>query len=314
MEKKDNLLILLGPTAIGKTDLSISLAKKLNGEIISCDSMQIYKYMDIGSAKVTEEEMDGVPHYLVDCIDPEEEFTVADFKREAKKHIRDINSRGKIPIVTGGTGLYINSLVYDLNFTQVAPNEEFRKELEDLARDKGNSVIYDKLRQIDPESIDKISEKDTKRIIRALEIYEMTGKTMSEQNENFRKENTDYNLSMIGLNMDRQKLYDRINLRVDLMLENGLLDEVKGLMEMGYTSDLVSMKGIGYKEVISYLNGEMEYDEFVSFLKQKTRNYAKRQLTWFRRDERIKWVNVDEYEERMDIVDDIINYFQNIFK
>ncbi|MCQ4921720.1 tRNA (adenosine(37)-N6)-dimethylallyltransferase MiaA [Tissierella carlieri] len=308
MKNKDNLFILIGPTAIGKTALSIELAKKMNGEIISADSMQIYKYMDIGSAKITKEEMDDIPHHLIDIVLPNEDFTVANFKDSAIKLIRDINSKNKIPIVAGGTGLYINSLVYNLNFTQVAPNDEIRNKLESLGDKYGNEYLHQELQRIDVKSAEKISVNDRKRIIRAIEIFEMTGKPMSEYNENFRRPVEDYNLVMIGLNMDRKELYNRINLRVDIMIEEGLMEEVKKLLSMGYSKELVSMQGIGYKEIIMYLEGSISLDKSIEMIKQGTRNYAKRQLTWFRRDNRIKWVNVDEFFSLDNLTQYIIDY------
>ncbi|NLV88573.1 MAG: tRNA (adenosine(37)-N6)-dimethylallyltransferase MiaA [Tissierellia bacterium] len=307
MTNKDNLFILVGPTASGKTSVSIELAKRLDGEIISADSMQIYKYMDIGTAKVTPEEMDGIPHYLIDIVYPNEEFTVADYKAQAEKVIADINTRNKLPIVVGGTGLYVNSLVYDLNFTQVPPNEEIRKRLEDLADEHGNEYIHKMLEKIDKESYNRINVMDRKRIIRALEIYEVTGKPMSQQGNNFRKPSDKYNLLMFGLNMDREKLYERINLRVDKMIEAGLIEEVSNLLRMGYHKDLVSMQGIGYKEIIWYLEGEISLEEAIEHIKKGSRNYAKRQLTWFRRDNRIKWVNVDEFSSMDQLVMHIID-------
>lgn len=308
MKNKDNLFILIGPTAIGKTALSIELAKRMNGEIISADSMQIYKFMDIGSAKITKDEMEDIPHHLIDIVLPNEEFTVANFKDRSIELIKDINSRGKLPIVAGGTGLYINSLVYNLNFAQVAPNDELRERLELLGNEYGNEYLHQELQKIDFESAERISVNDRKRIIRAIEIFEVTGKPMSEYNKNFRIPIDDYNLVMIGLNMDRAELYNRINARVDIMIKEGLIDEVKGLLEMGYNKELVSMKGIGYKEVVMYLEGAISLDKSVELIKQGTRNYAKRQLTWFRRDNRIKWVNVEEFSNLNDLSQYIIDY------
>lgn len=313
MKNKENLLVLLGPTAIGKTDVSIDLAKKLKGEIISADSMQIYKYMDIGSAKVTKEEMQGIEHHLVDFLYPDEEFTVANYKSRVKKIITEINDKDKLSIVAGGTGLYINSLVYDLNFTQVAPNEEFRSKLVSIAEEKGNEYIHEQLEKIDKESSEKISPNDQKRVIRALEIYEVTGKTMSEYNKDFRKPAEDYNLVMIGLNMDRAKLYERINLRVDIMIENGLVEEVESILDKGYSKDLVSMQGIGYKEIIMYLENTITLERSIELIKQKSRNYAKRQLTWFRRDSRIKWIDLDDYSDRESISKEIVEYTNERF-
>lgn len=304
MKNKENLFILIGPTAIGKTELSINLAKKMNGEIISADSMQIYKYMNIGSAKITKEEMEGVPHHLIDNISPNEDFTVANYKNHTKTLINDINKKGKLPIIAGGTGLYINSIVYDLQFTEVPPNDDIRDELEYLS----NEHLHKELEMVDKISADRLSPNDRKRLIRALEIYKSTGKTMSEYNKDFRTENKDYNLVMIGLNMDRAELYNRINLRVDIMVGAGLIEEVKGLLEMGYDKSLVSMQGIGYKEIIMYLEGRLSIDESISLIKQKTRNYAKRQLTWFRRDSRVQWMNIDSYSSNEALSNDIIEY------
>ncbi len=305
---KDNLCIIVGPTSIGKSDLAIDLAQKHNGEIISADSMQIYKYMNIGTAKVREEEMKDIPHHMVDIIDLDEGFTVSDFKHMAKKHIKEINSKGRLPIVVGGTGLYINSLVYNLDFAQIPPNEELRMEYEDKIEKFGNEYLHNKLMKIDKSSGEKISIKDKKRIIRALEIYDSTGRTMSEYNKNFRVMNEDYNLLYIALDMDRAKLYERINNRVDIMLEKGLIDEVKSILEMGYNKDLISLKAIGYKEIIMYLENEISLEEAIELIKKASRNYAKRQLTWFRRDHRIKWINIDEYDKTIDICNNISDY------
>jgi tRNA dimethylallyltransferase len=307
MKNKENLFILIGPTAIGKTDLSIKLAQMMKGEIISADSMQIYKYMNIGSAKVTKEEMQGVPHHLIDNVYPDEDFTVANYKNHATTLISNINKKGKLPIIAGGTGLYINSIVYDLQFTEVPPSETIRNQLELLS----NEELHKKLEKVDKISVNKLNVNDRKRVIRALEIYKSTGKTMSEYNKDFRSENQDYNLVMIGLNMDRKRLYDRINHRVDIMINSGLVDEVKGLLGMGYNKNLVSMQGIGYKEIIMYLEEEISLDESIELIKQKSRNYAKRQLTWFRRDERIKWMNLDDYSNLEQLSKDIIQYTNN---
>lgn len=304
---KDKLIIIMGPTAVGKTNLSIEIAKKVNGEIISADSMQIYKYMDIGTAKVKDNEMFDIPHHMLDIIYPDETFSVSDYQERAKDLIRKINEKGKIPIVVGGTGLYINSLVYDLNFGIVPPNQDFRDEMEALANKHGNEYIYSRLLEIDPMASKGISVNDRKRIIRALEICTSTKKTLSEYNEDFRKEVDDYDLFMFCLNMDREKLYSRINYRVDLMLEEGLLDEVKSILSKGYKKELVSLQGIGYKELIMYLEGDLTLNEAIDLIKQKSRNYAKRQLTWFRRDKRINWIDVDSYESLTEIKADILN-------
>ncbi len=310
---KDKLLILTGPTAVGKTALSVDLAQNLNGEIISADSMQIYKLMDIGTAKVTDDEMKDIPHHLIDIIDPDEEYTVSDYQRDATNLIAILNKKNKLPIVVGGTGLYINSLVYKLNFAKVPPNEDIRDKYESLADKYGNEYIYEKLSSIDRDSSKKIHIKDKKRIIRALEIFELTGKTMSEYNKNFRKETDNYNLLMICLNMDRAKLYERINQRVDIMIEEGLIKEVEHILNQGYSEDLISLQGIGYKGIIAYLNSKLTLEEAIDKIKQGSRNYAKRQLTWFRRDKRIKWINVDEYNNLNDLSSYMQEYINNIF-
>lgn len=292
---KDKLVVITGPTAVGKSNLAIELAKGFNGEIISADSMQIYKYMNIGTAKITKEETQGIPHYMLDILYPDEEFSVSSYQEMASKYISDINSQGKIPIIAGGTGLYINSIVYKLNFASVPPDTSIREKYEMLAEEYSNEYIHDILFRLDRESGERIPVNNRRRIIRALEIVESTGKHISESNKNFREENNDYDLTMICLNMDREKLYERINRRVDIMMESGLLDEVKSLLDMGYHKDLVSMKGIGYKEMIGYLEGDYSLKYAIDKIKQGSRNYAKRQLTWFRRDNRIKWLDVDSY-------------------
>lgn len=308
MKDKKNLFILIGPTAIGKTALSIELAERMDGEIISADSMQIYKYMDIGSAKISKEEMKNIPHHLIDIVLPDEEFTVANFKDNATRLIKDINDRNKLPIIAGGTGLYINSLVFDLKFTEVSPNEEIRNELEYLANKHGNEYLHQELQKIDKKSADRISLNDRKRLIRAIEIYKVTKKPMSEHNENFRTPIKDYNLTMVGLNMDRAELYNRINQRVDIMIQQGLIEEVEKLLSMGYNKELVSMQGIGYKEIIMFLEGILSLEESIKLIKQGTRNYAKRQLTWFRRDTRIKWFNIDDFISIDKLSEEIISH------
>lgn len=310
--QKKPLFILIGPTAVGKTEISIELAHKLNGEIISADSMQIYKYMDIGTAKITEEEKRGIKHYLIDEIYPDQKFSVSDFKRLAEKYITEILNKGKLPIVVGGTGLYINSLVYELDFTNAISNQKFRNEMMSKVKAFGNKYIHDELRRIDPISAERIHINDTKRIIRALEIYHETGKPMSYYYKNFRKPNSKYNIAMVGLTIDRANLYKRINYRIDKMIELGLVNEVKNLLKMGYSSDLVSMQGLGYKEIIAYLKGECTLEEAINILKRDTRRFAKRQLTWFRRDNRIHWVNLEEFSNKNEIVNYIVNYIKNI--
>ncbi|MTI48129.1 tRNA (adenosine(37)-N6)-dimethylallyltransferase MiaA [Sporosalibacterium faouarense] len=310
MSGKIPLLVLIGPTAVGKTSTSIKVAQNLNGEIISADSMQIYEYMDIGTAKVTEDEMENIEHYMVGEILPDEDFSVSDFQDKANEYIEKIYSKGKLPMVVGGTGLYINSLVYNLDFTNAVSNPQLREEYLNEAEIHGNEVLVKKLKKIDPESAERIHINDTKRLVRALEIYHETGNPMSKYYKNFRQPNDDYNIVMIGLNMDRKKLYDRINKRVDIMLESGLIDEVKSLLDKGYDKNLTSLQGLGYKEIISYLNGEYTYDEAIEILKRDSRRFAKRQLTWFRRDKRIKWVMVDEFDSQGEIVKEITEYVE----
>lgn len=291
---KKKILVIGGPTAVGKTELSIDLAKRLNGEIISADSMQIYKYMDIGSAKVSKGEMNGVVHHLIDVVDPSINFSVVDYKEQGEKAIKEIISRGKLPIIVGGTGLYINSLTCNMNFTKAEKDEEYRKELDKLANENGNNYIHEMLKEIDPISYNEIHANNRKRVIRALEVYKLTGNPFSSYNagEDFYK--SEYDVHYYVLTMDREKLYERINLRVDIMMEKGLLEECIKLKEMGYTSSMQSMQGIGYKEILYYLEGNVKLQEAINMIKQGSRNYAKRQLTWFRRDKRVTFLDKDK--------------------
>lgn len=305
---KENLCILVGPTSIGKSSIAVDLASKLNGEIISADSMQIYKYMDIGTAKITKGEMEGIRHHMIDIINPDQNFTVSNFKHMVKDHINEINGNNNLPIVVGGTGLYVNSLVYDLNFAEIPPNEDLRIKYEKIVEEFGNEYLHNELSKIDCLSAEKISIKDKKRVMRALEIFESTGKTMSEYNKDFRVMNKDYNLVYIALNMDRANLYERINNRVDIMMEAGLIDEVRNILEMGYNKELVSLKAIGYKEIISYLENEITLEEAIELIKKGSRNYAKRQLTWFRRDNRVHWINIDDYDSTTEVSNTIRDY------
>jgi tRNA dimethylallyltransferase len=305
---KKKLLIIAGPTAVGKTNLSIKLAKELNGEIVSTDSMQIYKYMDIGSAKITNEEMEGIPHHMIDVVEPENSFSVAEYKSMAINCIEDILSRNKLPILVGGTGLYINALTCNMNFTEADSDDEYRKELELLAEEHGNEYIHNMLKDIDPISYKEIHHNNRKRVIRALEVYKLTNKPFSSFNSGNEFYNGPYDVNYYVLNMNRKKLYERINLRVDIMLEMGLIDECIKLKNMGYNSLMQSMQGIGYKEVFYYLENKITYDEAVEMIKKGSRNYAKRQLTWFRRDPRAIFVNKDKLSEEkifMRIVNDL---------
>ena len=284
MSDKKPLIILTGPTAVGKSELSIRLAKAINGEIISADSMQVYRHMDIGSAKITQEEMDDVKHHLIDILEPYEEFHVVKFQSLAKEAMRNIYSNGKIPILVGGTGFYIQSVIYDIDFTESEEDETFRGQLEELARKEGNEILFERLRNIDPESCNIIHPNNIKRVIRAIEFYEKTGKRISEHNKEQHENESPYNFAYFVLDDDRAVLYERINKRVDAMLEAGLIDEVKKLKEMGCASDMVSMQGLGYKEILEYLDGKCTLDEAVYKIKRDTRHFAKRQLTWFRRE------------------------------
>lgn len=309
-EMKPPLIIITGPTAVGKTSISIEIAKKLNGEIISADSMQIYRYMDIGTAKISRSEMEGIPHYLIDEISPDENFSVSDFQLNASKYITAILAKGKLPIIVGGTGLYINSLLYDLDFSQAVSNWELRDNLFMKAKQYGNEWIYNELKKIDIESANRIHINDTKRIIRALEIFHETGKPMSHFYKDFRKENHKYNIVFIGLTMDRKLLYERINNRIDLMIQKGLIEEVKSLLHMGYSENLVSMQGLGYKEIIQFLNGKCSLDEAVEILKRDSRRFAKRQLTWFRREKNINWIDVHDFDNKDNLIEHIIEYIK----
>lgn len=293
---KKPLIILTGPTAVGKTKSSIGLAKAVNGEIISADSMQIYKHMDIGSAKIRPQEMEGIPHYLVDVLEPDEEFNVVRFQKMAKKAMEHIYAKGKIPIVVGGTGFYIQALLYDIDFTDNEEDNTYRKELEKLAEEKGCEYLHKELRKIDPKSADEIHANNIKRVIRALEFFHQTGQKISEHNEKERAKESPYIFRYFVLTDAREVLYDRINRRVDVMLEEGLVQEVMSLKEKGYTRDMVSMQGLGYKEILSYLDGECTLEEAIYILKRDTRHFAKRQLTWFRRERDVTWVDKRQFD------------------
>ena len=305
----NKILVLAGPTAVGKTALSIELAKKLNGEIISTDSMQIYKYMDIGSAKITTEEMDVIKHHMIDVTTPDKPFSVVDFKNMAQPIIDDLLSKDKLPILTGGTGLYINALTCNMNFTDATNDEAYRLELEELAKEHGDIYIHNMLKDIDPVSYESIHPNNRKRVIRALEVYKVTNKPFSSFNagEDFYK--SKYDVHYYVLNMDREKLYQRINKRVDIMFEKGLLNECIKLKENGYNSLMQAMQGIGYKEVLMYLENSISLEEATEMIKQGSRNYAKRQLTWFRKDPRAIFLNKDELSD-----EEIINIITNDIK
>ncbi|HPT77927.1 MAG TPA: tRNA (adenosine(37)-N6)-dimethylallyltransferase MiaA [Candidatus Atribacteria bacterium] len=292
------LVIITGPTAVGKTDLAIRTALELNSEIVSADSMQIYRYMNIGTAKPSLEERQGIAHHMIDIVDPDEEYSVARYQVEARETIEQIYRKGKIPILTGGTGLYINSVIMPMDFTEAAEDPQYREELRLLAAEKGNEYVHQMLVNIDPETAAKLHPNDIRRVIRALEVFYLTGRRMSDYRQDFANMESQYDIVYLGLNMNRDDLYERINKRVDKMIDSGLLDEVRNLMEMGYTKNLISMQGLGYKEMIRYLEGQCTLDESIEVLKRDTRRYAKRQLTWFRRDKRIEWLDLDNLTNR----------------
>ena len=303
--KKKPMVILTGPTAVGKTALSIELAKKINGAIISADSMQVYKYMDIGSAKIMPEEMQKIKHYLVDELLPTDEFHVVKFQEMAKAALEEIYSDGKIPIIVGGTGFYIQGLLYDIDFSKQDADYEYRMELEAFAKEHGAQALHERLREIDPASYETIHANNIKRVIRALEYYHLSGKPISEHNEQERQKESPYNFAYFVLNDDRKNLYDRIEKRIDVMMEQGLLEEVTRLKQMGCHKDMVSMQGLGYKEILAYLDGEYSLEAAVDLLKKETRHFAKRQLTWFRRERDVIWFDKSKYsyDERMILED-----------
>ena len=300
--KKPTVIVICGPTASGKTALSIELAKRINGEIVSADSMQIYKDMDIGSAKVTEDEMQGIKHYLIDCVYPNERYSVANYKLDAKAAIEEIIQKDKTPIVVGGTGLYIDSLIYEIEYKDIQINEEYRRELEEIREKQGLEVLYKKALEIDPKAMEKISPNDFKRITRILEIYEATGKTKTEQEAESRLNEIPYDYKVFAINYEREKLYERINKRVDIMLEKGLIDEVKALLEK-YSEFPTAMQGLGYKEVKQYLDGELTKEEMIEKIKQESRRYAKRQFTWFRKNKQTIWIDGQaDIEDNINII------------
>ena len=299
--EKAKVIVIGGPTASGKTALSIELAKKIDGQIVSADSMQIYKDMDIGTAKPDYEEMQGIKHYLLDCISPEQRYSVADYKLQAKEAIEEIIANGKVPIVVGGTGLYIDSLIYEIEFQDIEVDLKYREELEKVVEEKGLEYVYSKACEIDTKAMEKISSNDKKRILRVLEIYKQTGKTKTQLDDASRKE-PQYNYKVFAINMDRQVLYDRINKRVDIMLERGLVKEVENLCKK-YKKFPTAMQGLGYKEVVEYLNKEILYEEMVEKIKQESRRYAKRQLTWFRKNKQTIWLDgLESIEKNIDII------------
>ena len=288
---KPKILCVVGPTASGKTDYAVELALKCGGEVVSCDSMQIYKHMDIGTAKPTADEMKGVKHHMIDIIEPNESFSVARFSEMARECIDDILLRGKMPVLCGGTGLYFDSTINNINFIQMDTDEEYRKYLESAAKEFGNEYVYKILKRVDEESDESIHPNNLKRVIRALEIYKTTGKKKSELDKEQLSEPL-YEPEITGLMRDREVLYDRINKRVDIMMEKGLVEEVSELIKMGIDTEATSMQAIGYKEIIEYLDGKTSLSDAVDKIKRESRRYAKRQLTWFKRNEKIHWINI----------------------
>lgn len=295
MEKKP-LVVLTGPTAVGKTKASIGLAKVIGGEIISADSMQVYRHMDIGSAKIKKEEMDGVKHYLINVLEPEEEFHVVRFQQMAKEAMEEIYASGHIPIIAGGTGFYIQALLYDIDFEEGEQDTALRESLEAYAKEHGPEALHARLEEVDPQSAKAIHANNVKRVIRAIEFYEQTGETISKHNEKEKQKCSPYDFRYFVLNDERAHLYERINARVDEMIEQGLVEEVRALKERGCTKDMVSMQGLGYKEILEYLEGECTLEDAIYRLKRDTRHFAKRQITWFKREQDVIWVNKKEYD------------------
>ena len=300
--EKPKVIVICGPTASGKTALSIELAKKINGEIVSADSMQIYKDMNIGSAKVTNEEMQGIKHYMIDCVSPDERFSVADYKTNAKNAIEEIIKKGKTPIVVGGTGLYIDALIYEIEYKDIKIDENYRKELQEIEKNQGLEVLYKKALEIDPKAMEKISQNDSKRIMRVLEIYKATGKNKTEQEAESRLKEIPYDYKVFALTMNREKLYERINKRVDIMIEKGLINEVENLLKK-YKEFPTSMQGLGYKEVRDYFQRKTTKNEMIEKIKQESRRYAKRQLTWFRKNKQTIWLDsLEKIEDNINII------------
>ena len=305
--EKPKVIVICGPTASGKTALGIELAKIINGEIVSCDSMQIYKDMTIGTAKPSLEEMQGIKHYLIDFVSPDQRYSVADFKRDATNAIEEIISKGKTPILVGGTGLYIDSLIYGIEYNEIKLDKQYREELEKIAQEEGLQVLYDKAMEIDQEAMEKISPNDKKRILRVLEIYKATGKTKTEQEIESRKNEVKYDYKIFAIDMERSILYDRINKRVDLMIENGLIQEVENILDK-YSEFPTAMQGLGYKEIVEYLNGNCTKEEAIDNIKMQTRRYAKRQLTWFRKNKQTVWIDgTNDIQNNINIILEGIN-------
>ena len=310
---KKPLIVLTGPTAVGKTRLSIDLAKAVGGEIISADSMQVYKYMDIGSAKIMQSEMQGVPHYLVDELMPDEEFHIVRFQQMAKEAMEKIYAREHIPILVGGTGFYIQAVTRDIDFTQAEQDDGYRAKLEKLSQEKGSAFLHQMLMEVDPKSAENIHENNVKRVIRALEFYHQNGSPISAHNEEQQERTSPYKLAYFVLNAPRELLYERIDRRVDEMMDKGLVSEVQRLKDMGYHRGMVSMQGLGYKEILAYLDGEMSLAEAVRILKRDTRHFAKRQLTWFRRERKVRWIDKSEFgHDEAKIINEMLKQMEEV--
>ena len=292
---KKPLVIITGPTAVGKTGLSIDFCKRINGSIVSCDSMQVYKMLDIGSAKIAPEEMEGIPHYLIDVLDPKENFNVAEFKDMATAAVNDIYDKGRIPVLCGGTGFYIQAFLYDVDFSEACEDEAYRESLLLVAKELGKEKLHEQLATVDPKSAESIHPNNLKRMIRALEYYHQTGKRISDHNENAHKKDSPYNFLYFVINEERSKLYERVDKRVDIMFENGLLGEIKSLKKYGCTAEMTSMQGIGYKEPLTVIDTDFDEILLKDKIKQNTRHFAKRQLTWFRREKETEWINKEEF-------------------
>lgn len=295
MTDMNTIIAVAGPTAVGKTKFAIRIAQEFDGEVVSCDSMQLYRFMDIGSAKPTAEEMTQARHHLVDIIDPREDFSVAEYQKLAKAAIRDIFSRGKTPVISGGTGLYLNSLIYDMDFSSAPGDIEYRNRLMKIAQEQGNESLHQMLHDLDPDAAENIHPNNTKKVIRAMERLR-EGEERIRQFRDINRETEDYRTVLIGLTRERSELYERINRRVDILVENGLFEEVRGLMDMGLTTENISMKGIGYKEIMQYFNEVYSKGTAIDTIKKNTRHYAKKQLTWFRRYDRMKWYNISDFD------------------
>lgn len=305
------IIAVCGPTAVGKTKYAIEAAKAFGGEVVSCDSMQLYKYMDIGSAKPTAEELAQVPHHLVDLIDPADAFSVAEYQKLAREAIEDIFDRGKVPVIAGGTGLYLNSILYDMDFSNAKQDQNLRLQLEKEAEEFGPEYLHNKLRELDSEAASRIHPNNIKKVVRAIE-----GALSGDNIKDFKECNTkvkDFERILIGLTRDREELYDRINLRVDLLVEQGLFDEVKGLLDKGLTESDISMKGIGYKEIIGYFNGKYTEDEAIDLIKKNTRHLAKRQITWFKRYEDIHWIDISQYKNDEEAIEGMLEWLKSVY-